>query len=1489
MLDFFNGKDSLMLNVLLIKQAIIQVNENMTSNDHDPRVLYLANAGKVSLDPKPYQEFLNEWYGKKRIDELVKALMDKSNDHSKRTHICKTLTYSFPIDKHGSVKRDIIFVKLRNLSLNKRRSELKESLLELSQRIKNTIKDHCNHCGLTRDNEHEVFAQQVINRITCCLSDSRDDTRIDLFHIDDYKYRGNDAYQILAILSVIALIPNDANSKQMNEVKKFANAIHALFATSWVQQSASTEKESRLSQNDIWLAGKQWYEETKAKGNRFSTLLRDFDSNILPLVGDFPIDVHTEDGNKQKLMSRISCTSEHLYLIGEGGIGKTTALYSIMRDAYDEKGHYCCSQIPIFIELSQAYANKDFDMEEHSSSFIRHDVQRQLQNVIDREINYEKEIVNLFSKKKTVEPEFVLLLDGLNEVSHEKRGGAAIVAMVIAELCEIMTDWKNVRVILTSRSKENTLEKYSLPLKLCGIEPGAIKQYLSNEKVSDERIEKVIRNKRLMEVLCIPLFLTLYAKLSGEEELLSRGEILHAFFTQKKNIYNERSRAIEIRVMHERFGFAESDVSVSPQMLSIILDFIMTSIAWNMAKKNDNQISEKEINRIIISALRDIESCSLYGKYGKECINGYSDTISIIAKKMIHIFAKGADCEHERDELITKNIRTVLVNKIGVLVVNKNEQYEVIHQYVRDYFAALYHINKLKLASYLNTIEKDNVLARVTLKEWKKEPIPSQVLKLIGESLGEVHNAPEYDNENNQWIHSDSRSEEQTLVERGLDIFRKRFDTLDGYVIWNLFQILKLARIDLSDADLSDLDLSNCHANGYKLANRSFAANVKGSRLTDSFFMSFGHSEYVHTAHFDEKGKYIVTASSDKTAKVWNTKTYEEVSGGTLTGHSDYVTSARFSRNGKYIVTASRDKTAKVWSAKTFKLLRNGTLSGHTEAVTNAEFSYDDKYIVTSSEDKTVKVWDVNTLKEVKNGTLIGHTDTVTSASFSRDGKYIVSASLDGTVQIWNTENYTKVQNGTLTDHTSAVLSARFSNNGEFIVTSSEDRTAKVWRIKKGKALCIATLAGHTEAVNSAEFSPDGKYIVTASNDKTAKVWDASSYKEIPGGELIDGCHYVHSASYSTDGKYIVTTTWRETKVWDALTFTEVPGGVMQSHFSRLFSAIYSPNGNYIAIACREGTAKIWDAKNYKAIPDGILKGHKHSVYTVRFSPDERFLVTASGDKTAKVWDANTFMEVKNGTLKGHSANVNSAEFSPSGDYILTASTDKTAKVWDAENLKEVKDYILEGHSDAVNSAEYSPNGKFIVTASLDKTAKVWNATMPNEKPIGILKMDDIVSSAVFSSDSKTILTADHTGTVIVWKVSSDKKITKKAIIKDPGKDRTCATYDKNMKSIATASWGKTAIVWNVQSNNVVPVGSLSGHLSKVSSIQFSPDGKRIITSSWDNTAIIWNLENYVPEHIIHSLPGLEIWNIDIRNLHESSQITDRTKRILKEYGAIVD
>lgn len=76
--------------------------------------------------------------------------------------------------------------------------------------------------------------------------------------------------------------------------------------------------------------------------------------------------------------------------------------------------------------------------------------------------------------------------------------------------------------------------------------------------------------------------------------------------------------------------------------------------------------------------------------------------------------------------------------------------------------------------------------------------------------------------------------------------------------------------------------------------------------------------------------------------------------------HENTVSYAGFSPNNDHIVTASADKTAKIWDADGNLL---STLRGHQAGINTAEFSPNGNLILTASADKTAKIWRKNTRK----------------------------------------------------------------------------------------------------------------------------------------------------------------------------------------------------------------------------------------------------------------------------------------------------------------------------------------------------------------------------------------------------------------------------------------------------------------------------------------------------------------------------------------------
>jgi WD40 repeat protein len=603
-----------------------------------------------------------------------------------------------------------------------------------------------------------------------------------------------------------------------------------------------------------------------------------------------------------------------------------------------------------------------------------------------------------------------------------------------------------------------------------------------------------------------------------------------------------------------------------------------------------------------------------------------------------------------------------------------------------------------------------------------------------------------------------------------------------------------------------------------------------------------GHEGDVRSAAFSPDGSRIVTASDDKTARIWDAATAKEIA--VLRGHEGSVNSAAFSPDGSRIVTASNDKTARIWDAAAAKEI--AVLHGHEGSVNSAAFSRDGSRIVTASNDKTARIWDSATGKQI--AVLRGHDFGVRSAAFSPDGSRIVTASdyigalggvialLGGTIRIQDAATGKQIvlmrdseaAVPLMSDREGAVRSAAFSPDGSRIVTASGDGIARIRHAATGTL--IAVLRGHGGAVQSAAFSPDGSRIVTASSDNTVRIWDAATAKEIAVLRGHEGS--VNSAAFSPDGSRIVTASNDKTaRIWAAVSAKEI--AVLSGHEGRLRFADFNPDGSRIVTASDDKTARIWASATGKQI--AVLRGHEGDVRSAAFSPDGSRIVTASNDKTARIWDAATAKEIA--VLRSHEGSVKSAAFSPDGSRIVTASDDKTARIWDAASAREIT--VLRGHEGSVNSAAFSPDGSRIVTAAAeDKTARIWDAASAREIAV-LLGHKSYLNSAAFSPDGSRIVTAADDSTARIWDAVSAKEI---AVLRSHSHSVESAAFSRDGSRIVTAAADDHAVrIWDAVSAKEIAL--LRAHGDLVWSAAFSPDGSRIVTTSADDsTARIWDV-----------------------------------------------
>ncbi|TRY86562.1 hypothetical protein DNTS_018572, partial [Danionella cerebrum] len=163
------------------------------------------------------------------------------------------------------------------------------------------------------------------------------------------------------------------------------------------------------------------------------------------------------------------------------------------------------------------------------------------------------------------------------------------------------------------------------------------------------------------------------------------------------------------------------------------------------------------------------------------------------------------------------------------------------------------------------------------------------------------------------------------------------------------------------------------------------------------------HSASVRCVCFSADGQTLLSCSDDKSIKLWTLHRQKFLY--SLTQHINWVRCAsgdngwdhcRFSPDGRLIVSASDDKTVKLWDKNSREVIHS--FCEHGGYVNFVDFHPNGTCIASAGTDSSVRLWDIRTHRLLQHYRV--HSSCVNSLSFHPSGDFLMTASSDSTLKI---------------------------------------------------------------------------------------------------------------------------------------------------------------------------------------------------------------------------------------------------------------------------------------------------------------------------------------------------------------------------------------------------------------------------------------------------------------------------------------------------------
>ena len=309
-----------------------------------------------------------------------------------------------------------------------------------------------------------------------------------------------------------------------------------------------------------------------------------------------------------------------------------------------------------------------------------------------------------------------------------------------------------------------------------------------------------------------------------------------------------------------------------------------------------------------------------------------------------------------------------------------------------------------------------------------------------------------------------------------------------------------------------------------------------------------------------------------------------------------------------------------------------------------------------------------------------------------------------------------------------------------------------------------------------------------------------------------------------------------------------------------------SPDGNTVAVGSWGGSVTLMALPNIEERT--VLRGHNDIVSGIAWRPGATMpgstvsagalnLATGGGDGTINLWSLEQDTPI--GTLRGHGARVAKVEFHPLGRHLASASYDGTWRLWDAETRQEL--LAQEGHSRECHTVALNEDGSLLASGGLDSVGRVWD--LRTGRTVMYLDSHMLPVYALdWGTDGYRLLSGSADGFLKCWDVRQVRETASVGAHTDgltdvrwfkgtdgpaaaglPGRDEKGEWVPKKAGTfVVTAGFDRTVKIFSA--DDWALCATLRGHVSNITGVDVTGDGRLIVSSGRDRTVKLWGRDD---------------------------------------------